>query len=49
MGETGSQPIDQEHHFIAVRHGEVAARAEIVLHVDDQERITRADDELVGH
>ena len=33
------QPIDHRHDFIAARHGERAARTEIVLHVDDDEDV----------
>src|SRR3954447_15995532 len=39
MVEVFSQAIDHGHHGIAVGHRKRTARAEIVLHVDDQQQI----------
>src|SRR5512139_1494067 len=43
VGEFGRQRIDQRHNFIAARHGEAAAGAEVVLDVDDEKRVPLAD------
>jgi hypothetical protein len=39
MREIAGQPVHHRHDLVATRHGERAARAEIVLHVDDQQQV----------
>ncbi len=39
MGKAPPDPVDRRHHLVATRHGEGAARAEIVLHVNGKEEI----------
>ena len=43
MGEARDEPVDDGHHGIALGDRERAARAEIVLHIDDQQHIVVAD------
>ena len=37
------EAINDWHHFVATRHCQCAARTEIVLHVDDNERVVKTD------
>jgi hypothetical protein len=45
LSETPGESIDDRHHPIAVGHGEIAAGAEVVLHVDHQEHVAVAWDD----
>jgi hypothetical protein len=49
MVEPRCQLVDEGHDFVTARNGEPAARTEIVLHIDHQQQIARADGKLVGH
>ena len=42
MLEILGQRVDQRHHLVAARNGKRAARAEIVLHIDDDQRLFHA-------
>ena len=42
MLEILGQRVDQRHHLVAAGHGQRAARTEIVLHVDDDQRLFHA-------
>ena len=41
MGELGCEGIDTWDNRVAVRYGECAAGKEVILHVDDQKRVSR--------
>ena len=43
------QPIDQRQDRLAVRHRQRAATHEVVLHVDDDQRILAARGERISH
>jgi hypothetical protein len=45
--EALTQPADERHHLVAPRHREPAARAEVVLYIDDQQDVAVGD--LVTH
>ena len=48
MREAAHQPVDAGDHGVAVGHGERAAGAEIVLHVDGEEGVAVAVDAQHG-
>ena len=37
--EAAREAVDERHHLVAARHRELAARAEIILHIDDEEDV----------
>jgi hypothetical protein len=45
MGKLCCQRVDHGHDFVAARHREAAARAKIMLDVDNQEDVVLADRE----
>ena len=46
VAEARGQAVDDRHDLVAARHGERAARAEIVLDVDDEQDVLLADRSL---
>src|SRR5471032_204644 len=42
MREPVAEPVDGRHDRVAAWHGQRPARAEIVLHIDDQQHVTMA-------
>ena len=42
-----AEQVDERHHLVAARHRKLAARTEVVLHVDDQQDVGIGD--LVSH
>ena len=49
MGEARGELIDDGDNLVAVRHGEIAAGAEIVLHVDHQQHVAIGDLDRIAH
>ena len=49
LREGADQPIDQRQDRLAVRHRQRAAAHEVVLHVDDDQRVFVARGERVSH
>src|SRR5206468_1065864 len=49
MLEAAGERVDDRHYLVAARHGEGAARTEIVLDVDDDEDVLFAGREAVSH
>jgi hypothetical protein len=41
MVEVLREPVDNGHDRIAIGHGQRATRAEIILHIDDQQHVIR--------
>src|SRR5262249_1308132 len=49
VAETPRQPVDDRHHLVAARHGERAARTEVVLDVDNDENVAFPGGDALGH
>ena len=49
VGEARGELVDNGDDLVAVRHGEIAAGAEVVLHVDDQQAIAIGDLDGIAH
>lgn len=43
MLEMRRQPVNPRHNFLAARHGQLSAGAEVILDIDHQQEIARAD------
>jgi len=49
MCEASGQTIDQRNHLVSTRNRQRAAGTEVVLDIDDQQRVAVADGETLAH
>jgi len=49
MRESRDKPVDQRHDLVAARHCQRPTRAEIVLNIDDQEKVSVVGLHVTGH
>ena len=47
--ETSAEPVGERDDFVAASNRHGAARAEVVLDIDDEQYVAVADSDLVGH